>query len=46
MPSSGPSAPVSDWEPFSSWSKAASTGMYGSSSSGCPATAASAAVAA
>ena len=26
-PSSGPSAPVSDCEPFSSWSKAASTGM-------------------
>ena len=29
LPSSGPSAPVSDCEPFSSWSKAASTGMYG-----------------
>ena len=29
LPSSGPSAPVSDSLPFSSWSKAASTGMYG-----------------
>lgn len=30
FPRSGPSAPVSDCEPFSSWSKAASTGMWSS----------------